>query len=218
LNFKLITGTIGIALIAYSMLGMLPLPVPWMLNAYWVFRWGSQSAMVMCSVSFLLIPTGLMLYIVGRKEFSNQMKDARILVWEDILEFRVSSIITFFGLVLTASSLSFLGWVVHFSPRTSGDWTLFLVLLAWSGLAFMSGVLWLVDGSKMGEVEAPLIKKGIDLESQTKYPRDLLARYMKQYPHNPTGVLEWHIDKKMKEGKTREQAIKELENIGDETI
>jgi len=37
---------------------------------------------------------------------------------------------------------------------------------------------------------------------------------MKQYPHNPTGVIEWHINKMMKEGKTRKQAIKELENTG----
>jgi hypothetical protein len=33
---------------------------------------------------------------------------------------------------------------------------------------------------------------------------------MERYPHNPEGVLKWHIHKKMKEGKTREQAIEEL--------
>jgi len=49
-----------------------------------------------------------------------------------------------------------------------------------------------------------------DAETQTKYPRVLFARYAEQYPHNPEGVLEWHIHKKTKEGKTREQAIKEL--------
>jgi len=54
------------------------------------------------------------------------------------------------------------------------------------------------------------LKQEIDLESQTKYPKDLFAKYVKQYPHNPTGVLEWHIDKEMKEGKTREQALEDL--------
>ena len=50
----------------------------------------------------------------------------------------------------------------------------------------------------------------LDVETQMKYPKDLLDKYVRQYPHNPEGVLEWHIHKKMKEGKTREQAIKEL--------
>jgi len=38
----------------------------------------------------------------------------------------------------------------------------------------------------------------------------LPAKYVKQYPHNPTGILEWHLNKKMKEAKTREQALEEL--------
>jgi len=53
------------------------------------------------------------------------------------------------------------------------------------------------------------LKQQIDL-SQTKYPKNLFANYIAQYPHNPEGILEWHIHKKMKEGKTREQAIEEL--------
>jgi len=39
---------------------------------------------------------------------------------------------------------------------------------------------------------------------------NLLVKYRRRYPHNPEGVLEFHISKRMKEGKTREQAIKEL--------
>ena len=38
----------------------------------------------------------------------------------------------------------------------------------------------------------------------------LVDFYKDKFPHNPSGVLRWHIDKKMKEGKTIEQAIKEL--------
>jgi hypothetical protein len=41
-------------------------------------------------------------------------------------------------------------------------------------------------------------------------PDEILQIYSKKYPHNPTGVLRYHIDRKMKEGKTREQVIEEL--------
>ena len=43
-----------------------------------------------------------------------------------------------------------------------------------------------------------------------KYPKDLMTKYQRLYPHNPEGVLEFHISRRMKEGKTREQAIEEL--------
>jgi len=49
-----------------------------------------------------------------------------------------------------------------------------------------------------------------EFEPQIKY-RDLYAKYAERYPHNPEGVLELHVDRKMKEGKTKEQAIKELQ-------
>ena len=91
------------------------------------------------------------------------------------------------------------------------DWILYSLLLAWCGFGFLSGILWLIDGVRMRGVEAPPVKKGIAFEEAwKKYPKDLFAKYIEKYPHNPTGVLEWHIDKKMKEGKTREQVIEEL--------
>ena len=43
-----------------------------------------------------------------------------------------------------------------------------------------------------------------------KYPQSLVMEYQRRYPHNPSGVLEFHISRKVKKGKTREQAIKEL--------
>jgi hypothetical protein len=49
-----------------------------------------------------------------------------------------------------------------------------------------------------------------EFEKEGRYPEELLAKYSKRYPHNPKGVLELHIDRKMKEGKTREQALEEL--------
>jgi len=87
---------------------------------------------------------------------------------------------------------------------------LYLPPLAWGGLELISGIILVADGFKMGEEKIPTLRKEVDLESQTKYPKELLARYVKQYPHNPMGVLEWHINKKIKEGKTREQAVNEL--------
>jgi len=44
-----------------------------------------------------------------------------------------------------------------------------------------------------------------------KYASDLYAKYQKKYPHNPLGVLELHINRKMKRGLIREEAIKELQ-------
>jgi len=211
LNFKLIIGAIGVALITYSSLAMLPLPVPIMLNAFWVFNWGSQDAVIMCIIFLLTLPTGLMLYIIGRKEFSKQT-----ILALGIFQIKPHRLLMFFGLTLTAVSLSFLSFVgtlMHSDfarPRTTEEWTMYQLLSAWGGFGVISGILWLVDGVKIGEAKAPPTKKEVILEPQTKYPKDLLTRYMKQYPYNPTGVLEWHIQKKMKEGKTREQALEEL--------
>jgi hypothetical protein len=92
----------------------------------------------------------------------------------------------------------------------SASWEAFA--LAFSGLVFLFGWLLFFDQGKMAEDKMlyPPSPQRLDVETQTKYPRDLFAKYAEQYPHNPEGVLEWHIRKTMKEGKTREQAIKEL--------
>ena len=47
-------------------------------------------------------------------------------------------------------------------------------------------------------------------EEKEGYPEELLAKYSEKYPHSPKGVLEFHINRKMKEGKTRKQAVEEL--------
>jgi len=44
-----------------------------------------------------------------------------------------------------------------------------------------------------------------------KHASALIDKYSKLYTHNPKGVLELHIDNKMKKGKTREEAIKKLQ-------
>ena len=46
--------------------------------------------------------------------------------------------------------------------------------------------------------------------SSTPEEHALLVKYQRKYPHNPEGVLEFHISRRMKEGKTRKQAVKEL--------
>jgi len=201
LNFKLIIGTIGIVLVACNIL----LFLPWMPFLSYFHRIPLFGGIMMWDGLFLLnMVVGLVLYIIGRK---------------DLLVFGISSILTFFGLTLTTTSLLFLSLVaIDTGSKSLRELAIYLTVLAWSGLGFLSGVLWLVDGAKTGEDELLPSKKEIDLESQIEYPKDLLAKYLKQYPHNPIGVLEWHIDKKMKEGKTREQAIKELQNMGDRSI
>lgn len=47
-------------------------------------------------------------------------------------------------------------------------------------------------------------------KEKKRYPEELLAEYSERYPHNPEGALEFHISRKMKEGKTRKQALEEL--------
>jgi len=212
LNFKLIVGIIGIALIACNALFFIPLPLPIPIPISLVVITSFQDAVIAYSTFLLTITIGFMLYVVGRKEFSKLVKGCRI----------ASGLLMFFGLILTVGALMFLGvaasslgYDIRESQlrRISVDLSTYSLIFLWCGFGFVSGVLWLVDGAKMREVKVLPWKKEIDLKSQTRYPEDLLARYTKRYPHNPTGVLEWHIHKKMKEGKTREQAIKELEDI-----
>ena len=157
----------------------------------------------------ITITVALLLYTIGRKEFLNDVKDSKI----------ASILITIVGFALIGGSTWFLVFCASFSTdyygrsllRTTSDWMTYLISLGWGGFGFISGLLWLVDGGKIGESEALPLKKEIDFEEAwKKYPKDLFAEYVERYPHNPEGVLEWHINKKMKEDKTREQAIEEL--------
>jgi hypothetical protein len=97
---------------------------------------------------------------------------------------------------------------IPFTWEESTSQTLAVVLFI---LRISSAALLFADGLqlKLNRFEVLPSKQKVDL-LQTKYPKDLFAKYVEQYPHNAEGVLEWHIHKKMKEGKTREQAIKEL--------
>ncbi|MDH5733959.1 MAG: zinc ribbon domain-containing protein [Candidatus Bathyarchaeota archaeon] len=54
------------------------------------------------------------------------------------------------------------------------------------------------------------LEQEFEFEKTDKNWNQLLVKYSEKYPHNPDGVLEFHISKKMKEGKTRDQAIEEL--------
>jgi len=107
--------------------------------------------------------------------------------------------------------------LMRFDAWIGGPWTweksiMYMFAFAFSGLVFLFGGLLLSDQNKMLKDKSlyqPSLQR-LDVEAKTRYPRDLLTKYAEQYSHNPEGVLEWHIHKKMKEGKTREQAIKEL--------
>ncbi|UCC33916.1 MAG: hypothetical protein JSW53_02630 [Candidatus Bathyarchaeota archaeon] len=116
------------------------------------------------------------------------------------------------GPILNQVTFSFTG--IERQPLTGFEafFTLFFVVLCGYGSVFLVGIAWLSSQGKMLRDEILYQPPGqrLDVETQTKYPRDLFARYAEEYPHNPEGVLEWHINKKMKEGKTREKAIEEL--------
>jgi len=94
--------------------------------------------------------------------------------------------------------------------------TLHMLDISWATLGLLSSSIWFIYGlliaisSLKGIASQPQKKIGFE-EPWTKCPEGLLEKYKIQYPHNPEGVLEWHIRKKMKENKAREQAIKELE-------
>jgi len=207
-------GKIGIIVIALH----LPLSFPpfiWIspfIFLFWII--GSFNPIEYALIGYGVFPStliaGLILYVIGRKEFSDYVKERQI----------VSGLVTFLGFILVSGSLfSFLFFVMALGvtgssgvrpPVTLKGVAVGLLGSIWFGLGFISGLLLLIDGGKMREDKAPM-KKEIDLEEAwKKYTKDLFTKYVERYPHNPTGVLEWHIDKKMKEGITRERAIEEL--------
>ena len=159
----------------------------------------------------VLTISGLVLYVIWRKEFLGRVKGSK---FASVVLLTISLILIVGGIL---QSIFTVLSVNYYTARTSGwhpltleEMTIYTLYFVWSGVAFTSGVLWLFDRVRIGEDKALLLEKGIGLESQTKYPKELFAKYVKQYSHNPAGVLEWHIDKKVKEGKTREQVIEEL--------
>ena len=156
---------------------------------------------------------GAALYISDRKDFSIRRSGDKL----------TATLFAILGFVLMAENsleglLILSGW--GGLPSSWEEWMYFGVPLAYNGLALLSGALLLSDSDKMVEDKSryqPPARR-LEVETLTRYPRDLLAKYAEQYSHNPEGVLEWHIHKKVKKGKTREQAIKELRNIGDRSI
>ena len=215
LKFKLILSKIGVVLIAFNVILLIPL-FPFPLSSFvWViggFYYASEHALIVYSIFLSTATIGLILYVIGRKEFSDYLKESEI----------VSGLLTFLGFIVIAGSMfsfleanfftrTYVGSSGVRPPVTWKDVAAWLCIVIWCGLEFISGLLLLIDGGRMGEDKVLHLKKEIDFEeAKKKYPKDLFAKYVERYPHNPTGVLEWHIHKKMKEGKTREQAIEEL--------
>lgn len=104
-------------------------------------------------------------------------------------------------------TFSFMGIERYPLTGVEAFYSFFFVVLCVYGIVFLLGIVLL---SSQGKMLYQPSRQRLDVKTQTKYPRGLFARYAEQYPHNPEGVLEWHIRKKMKEDKTREQAIEEL--------
>lgn len=148
---------------------------------------------------------GMVLYVSDRKGFLIRRSGNAL----------IAALLAILGLALILESgfdglfiVLYMGWGI----RSWEAWIITAFFLAFDGLVFLFGLLLISDPDRMVEDKRPYPPsvQRLDVETQTEYPRDLLARYVEQYPHNPEGVLEWHIHKKMKGGKTREQAIKEL--------
>ena len=127
------------------------------------------------------------------------------------------------GTVYSISSLLYgLFWTyITASSRLSGDTTPFIDGLLIIGILYVLVSLpnlYFVTRSRVQDffkhevhVEEEA-QKGIYVEQDERTPEELalLAEYQRRYPHNPEGVLEFHISTTMKDGKTREQAVKEL--------
>lgn len=122
----------------------------------------------------------------------------------------------FFGIVVAAFEIERHKIPGYVYPLTWEESMYQILAFAYSVLKIISGVLLLLDGLRF-RIDLFSLKQETGSASQTNYSKTLFTKYVERYPHNPEGVLEWHIRKKMKEGKTREQAIQEL-NIGDRSI
>ncbi len=216
---KFLRVEIGIALIiARYFLGFVGLPLIPRYSFYGLY-W--KGYFLPGWVAFLLLTVGFfVLYIFDRKAFSDRIK-GRILARTFIVILSVWLVIEGIGFGILASSFDWFSdyGTEFYIPKTWEERVHQQLAFAISILGLFSGGLLFFDG-----LGAPFIfdiwarplpsKQGISLEeARKKYPKDLFDRYVREYPHNPEGVLEWHINKKMKEGKTREQAIKELMHV-----
>jgi len=164
------------------------------------------------SVFVFCVLAGMALYVSDRKGFLNRRSgDKDTAVGLAILGLALIVIDSFLGVFV----LSWMGlirsvsrsWTWKNSMIEASYLAFFGLVFLFSGLLFFDGI-----GARFDIWSRPLpLKQGIDFEEAWKEcPKALFDRYVRHYPHNPEGVLEWHIHKKMKEGKTREQAIKEL--------
>ena len=203
---KILRAEIGVAILmgVATYVGFLMLTfVGWLLWLAGSFRFTMRGIPSPFALSSFV---GMALYISDRKGFLIRRSGNEL----------IAALLAILGFVLMAESISE-GLFTLFWMRWGGtpSWDKRMIdafTFAFDILVFLSGLLLLTEPNKMLEDKRlyPPSAQRLDVEAQTKYPRDLFARYAEQYPHNPEGVLEWHIHKRMKEGKTREQAIKEL--------
>lgn len=130
----------------------------------------------------------------------------------------VFSVIFWLIYYVILGSLPFMhGWMMQTFTRG-------LYLHGWFGFVVHSVIVGLILsllwGSTLGWVWHRLDMNANEMEQEENHvapeafsgpeERALLAKYQRKYPHNPEGVLEFHISRRMKEGKTREQAVRAL--------
>lgn len=99
----------------------------------------------------------------------------------------------------------------QFEPITHGFgipwlWAIFTVFVFPTLILFFVAAI----SAKIEEPKETIAAPQLRPFPMEKYPEELTLRYQRMYPHNPAGVLEFHMSRKTKEGKTREQAFKEL--------
>ncbi|NIO38073.1 hypothetical protein GTO27_10290 [Candidatus Bathyarchaeota archaeon] len=214
---KVLRAEIGIAIligvaILIGIIMPIAFPFPGM-SVFLIFTLPWMFAGIASRINFpfaLCVFAGMALYILDRRSFLNRRsgnKDTAVFLAILGLALIVESVTD--GIL----NLSWAAWEQSMWGPLSREGSMVLAFrLVFNSLVFLSGVLLLLDQGKILEDKSlgQSSRPRLDAEARTRYPRDLFDRYVREYPHNPEGVLEWHIHKKMKEGKTREQAIEEL--------
>ena len=119
--------------------------------------------------------------------------------------------------VVVGLALGLLGslWVSQDAKKRgvphAGLWAVFTFLALIIGLPLYLFYRGKYTGQTVGPVgTGPEAPKVPDAGTQALPPSPLLDHYRQKYPHNPEGVLNFHIQQLMKEGRTREESEREL--------
>lgn len=183
---------------------------PLFASIFFPFIWQFMASIALLGSFSTITVIGLILLLSDREGFYQRMKGNKMVV----------VLLIILGLTITAQSgiiiffydsFHYVGSPPNYQPSQE-ELTLEWLSMLWAALAVISGLTWIFHGLLVWgyrEDDFTSLQRASEIEAQTKYPEDLFAKYA-ETSNNPSGVLEFHISQKMKEGKTREQAIEEL--------